>query len=836
MLDGKQGSLFVERLALPAIRAGLLVVAFIMTWKGVTDFVSARQAVMAGEAVSIGGQTLSWQAVTSIVSFFVVLMLIIAMYVALKRMLTPVELWKRAFAGVLYALLFLFSVGFGYGFWWGLFASKNVSEAQAQAASNELHAQIIGITTRLEGAQRDIISVAQRSREIANTEASVGKTCGDNSGPTRGKRADFRNKLADDFETTANKTTTEIRDIQQELKGIDTPLQAYLNRTDETGRTKLTELDSSLQQSVISINGRLEHVRSTLFGEMTAKRDELTRKPGEPNFICNDEDLARELGRAIEQVKNPIVLQVRKLTYTENAQATAAAVERLWQSVGDVLQQTWAIVRFRAPRPFVFSIALFNEEAGGGRNIAAFIAAVGVDLALLIFVLIGPDAPLDSFERIAPASAANLDKLLFLLETFIKKGDQDAVRFWRRCLINVKGRAFFLAPNPDLAPPDKRPLLEATEVLASVFSEVNGTALASRVRFRNAWTRGVQRLSAWGWDKPTSGHFDLYLLNPGEFREIATRLAQHMISEDIAPTLSTQTVTGEAAGQGLLTAVTRRLGQAVRSELAAVRASLAGPGGAADQPFVEDPATLSEAKPKSDLLDILASVHSSGAAHEVRGTGALFRDGMVHENGRRRDSDLPGTAANGASGTSPGAHANGRVNQLSSEPHADMVRGDAANGNLSAGQTANGSPAGSGASGGDAAHPDNAKNDNGRHSSAESDGSNAIMIDFKDIVDKLHDEEFAIKFMKTQDDAEGLDAIRRKWHTTLEKYEIEAFGKVGERPDPNAYFIRGSKPSSLPVGEVAEVLRSGYRRHGRVLHEADVIVSEGMPNSPVQPG
>jgi hypothetical protein len=388
---------------------------------------------------------------------------------------------------------------------------------------------------------------------------------------------------------------------------------------------------------------------------------------------------------------------------------------------------------------------------------------------------------------------------LFLLETFIKQGDQEAIRFWRRCLLRVKGRAFFLAPNPDLAPEDKRFLLEGTEVLASVFSEVNGTVSAPRLRFRNAWARGVQRLSAWGWDKPTPAHFDLYLLKPGEFREIATRLEQHKIPEDIAPALAAQAGAREPAGPGIWTAAARRLTQVIRSELASIQDSLrAGPNSATDQRSARAPSAYADAKPKNALLDILANVHSSSPPHNGHFRQTELEHDVPHENGGRGISDTLNVEGNRASNASHLSQANGGTNTSSSAPHFDIGNGEVADPNA-----ANGNP-------------------------------NAIMIDSKDIVDNLHDYELAIKVMEGHSApgyVEGLAAMRRKWQASLEKYGIEAFGQVGEKPDPNSYFIRGSKPSSLPAGEVVEVLRSGYRMHGRLLHEADVIVSEGMGES-----
>jgi hypothetical protein len=786
-LDGKSRFFSLERFALPLIKAGLLAVAFFMTWKGVSDFVSVRELTAGPKFFKLGDMTFS---VTSVGSAFVVLMLILAMYVALLRLISPIAWPKRVLAGFLYALIVLFSIGFGYGFWWGLFASKDVSNTDARSASDSLRTSTSVIRTRLEGIKTKAEGAAKTSRDKSTVETNKGGTCGDRSAPEKGPRAIFREKKATELEKTASTASANIARITTALTSIDKPLSEYLQkRTAETGKDDLAKLDSTLQISAATINELLRQVGTDLTRDMSAIRSEFMLRPGEKGFVCADESLAKELEAAIKEAEAPLRITVPRLTYKEGADATATAVERLWQSVGAVLQRGWQIATLQIPWNAPLSLPLFSEEAGGGRNIAALVAAGGVDFALLIFVLIAVRPPFDKFAKIVPASPDSLDKFLFLLETFIEKGDEEAIKFWRRCMLRVRDRAFFVAPNPDLAHEDKRPLLEAVEVLASVLSEVNGVVPVSRFRFREAWARGIQRLSSWGWEDPTRRHFDLYLLNDGEFREIATRLEQHkklpmpeqdpyQIADRQNPSVPTPNSWANRAASIAWAQHLNRIFHGARKGLASLRAP----------PLPEQPSRAAPPAPRPNdppprtLQDILSESLTPGIDY-IQPSGPA--DDIAADNREGIDAK-------------PSDGVDATVSEES----------DAATAVLDADKQSS-------------------------IADIAEDGTKAPTIDVADVIENLHELDVAMKAMETLNSPgfiDGLAAMRRKWQTSLQKYEIEPFGAIGEKPDPNTHFIRGSKPSTVPAGEVAEVLRSGYRKHGRVLHPADVIVSEGMPS------
>lgn len=72
-------------------------------------------------------------------------------------------------------------------------------------------------------------------------------------------------------------------------------------------------------------------------------------------------------------------------------------------------------------------------------------------------------------------------------------------------------------------------------------------------------------------------------------------------------------------------------------------------------------------------------------------------------------------------------------------------------------------------------------------------------------------------------DAASVEPVAKALFGVLETHGLEAIGETGEIFDPNAHEAVAREPGDGPQ-IVAEVLRTGYRWHGRVLRAAMVRV------------
>jgi molecular chaperone GrpE len=79
---------------------------------------------------------------------------------------------------------------------------------------------------------------------------------------------------------------------------------------------------------------------------------------------------------------------------------------------------------------------------------------------------------------------------------------------------------------------------------------------------------------------------------------------------------------------------------------------------------------------------------------------------------------------------------------------------------------------------------------------------------------------------------EGLDLVDRQLADVLGRHGVERIDPVDEPFDPNCHeaMLMADDPGR-PAQTVSQVLRPGYRLHGRVVRPAQVIVARGGPTN-----
>jgi molecular chaperone GrpE len=74
---------------------------------------------------------------------------------------------------------------------------------------------------------------------------------------------------------------------------------------------------------------------------------------------------------------------------------------------------------------------------------------------------------------------------------------------------------------------------------------------------------------------------------------------------------------------------------------------------------------------------------------------------------------------------------------------------------------------------------------------------------------------------------DGLRAVRDQIESTLARQGVERVGQIGDAFDPERHEAVDVRPSTdAPDGTIAEVVRPGYTRDGRVLRPAMVAVAQ----------
>ena len=350
--------------ALGVVTLLLLVASFYATWQGMGDFVASK-----GAQSEVG---------TGALVVLVVLTLTLAMYVALRETVNPIRWRNIVIAFPLYALLALWSVGFGYGFWWSLIAGEDATEAALTRtldsvvdAGTELKAEISAAVALVDGAEAS-------SEARAELERTVGGTCGAASpagnGPRSRARETSRSQIAD-IGKLARETwlpeTTQFLDAFESSDWTET----IEGETPEARKQRLVEAGRRANRWATELSAK-----SQLYGEIIAERLKgsaqfLSVEPtsGSVDF-CYDRDLAEQLRSVASALDKSYEITPIPFRFAEGADGVALAVEDLW--IG------------------LFSrVGLVERRAGAGlrpdgRSLIALMAAIGVDFALFIFALL----------------------------------------------------------------------------------------------------------------------------------------------------------------------------------------------------------------------------------------------------------------------------------------------------------------------------------------------------------------------------------------------------------------------------------------------------------------
>jgi molecular chaperone GrpE len=79
----------------------------------------------------------------------------------------------------------------------------------------------------------------------------------------------------------------------------------------------------------------------------------------------------------------------------------------------------------------------------------------------------------------------------------------------------------------------------------------------------------------------------------------------------------------------------------------------------------------------------------------------------------------------------------------------------------------------------------------------------------------------------------GVEMTEKELLAVFDKHGIERIDPMGERLDPHAHEAMFELPDpDAPAGTVVQVLRVGYRMHGRLLRAAQVGIAKGGPKAP----
>lgn len=174
----------------------LLVISGYATWSGMADFiigVSTSPAAAHGREI-VGGLSVS----NEIVVIAIVVALTFLMWLALRETFGYKRwLGERLIMFPPYLFLALWSIGFGYGFWWSLIAGEEATRTSPAALQEDSRDAGNAVAARLDAVKSQLDNVVASSDSQMSRYETSGGSCGVASGAGRGPLYNARRSVHD---------------------------------------------------------------------------------------------------------------------------------------------------------------------------------------------------------------------------------------------------------------------------------------------------------------------------------------------------------------------------------------------------------------------------------------------------------------------------------------------------------------------------------------------------------------------------------------------------------------------------------------------------------------
>src|SRR5262249_18030407 len=139
----------------------LLGISGYATWHGMSDFIIGVSSSGANRQQEL---PLGLSVSTQVLVVFVVVALTFLMWLALRETFgANRRLHARTVTAALYLFLAIWSVGFGYGFWWSLIAGEDATRASLAGLQEDARDAVSTIAARLDAVRIELDTVVSWS-------------------------------------------------------------------------------------------------------------------------------------------------------------------------------------------------------------------------------------------------------------------------------------------------------------------------------------------------------------------------------------------------------------------------------------------------------------------------------------------------------------------------------------------------------------------------------------------------------------------------------------------------------------------------------------------------
>lgn len=455
----------------------LLVLSGYATWHGMHDFI-----VGVSETVPEYGSTMKVSSDVLVIG--VVVALTFLMWLALREVFGA----KRKFTDrivmfFMYAFLALWSIGFGYGFWWSLISGQEATRTGLAGLQEDARDASAAIAARLDAVRAQLDNVVSWSDSQMTREESSGGSCGRPSGAGRGPLYNARRSVRDSVTTLRDGMTRAwLEPVQADVEQLRQTAASLEGGTLEERQKAFEAKASEIRGKARNIAARSNELGKSTAAEMRALAQTVSIEPGKPGFSCYDPTLAQRLTQAADQADQPAGLKLREAAFSEGPAGVANAVKNLWKNVGAYSSSLVAYIASGGKAPFSHTS---EGDPITGRDLIALLATIGVDMGLLALAILNPPPA----ATLRPSGEV-VRQIRDAIRTVIRRTDDMADMEWlRRHFIHHNKASYFVIPNLYSAnAEDEREAQRALAInqLAGVLGDLDLVRWPQKLRF---WQR-----------------------------------------------------------------------------------------------------------------------------------------------------------------------------------------------------------------------------------------------------------------------------------------------------------------------------------------------------------
>ena len=360
----------------------LLIISGYATWHGMRDFIVG---VATTSTAPGGGMSIS----NDVLVVAVVVALTFLMWLALRESFgAKRKMRERLITFPLYVFLAVWSIGFGYGFWWSLISGEEATRTGLSGLQEDARDASAVVAARLDAVRGQLDSVVSWSQTQMQREETSGGSCGTQSGAGRGPLFNARRGVRDSVATLQEGMTKNwLTPVQADVEQLKQAAAVLDGATVEERQRNFENRASDIRGRARNIAARSNALGRSTAAEMRALAGSVAIPPAAAGFSCYDPTLAERLRQAASQAEQPAELKLREAVFSEGPAGVANAVKNLWRNIGAYSSSLFGYI-------FSGGKSAEGRTDGGepitGRDLIALLATIGIDLGLLALAILNP--------------------------------------------------------------------------------------------------------------------------------------------------------------------------------------------------------------------------------------------------------------------------------------------------------------------------------------------------------------------------------------------------------------------------------------------------------------